>query len=340
MNNTHRLLLSPAEAFATAPAQHTSFCPDSIRKASIKELARRLNFKPINHEVMPEIWNLLQKAPGRTTDFSYGGLLMWVDMFHYEYDILNDTLFIKGRVEDDLSKPAFSLPVGSMPVDFAVDVLKEYCRRNHIVLEFSAVPEEALEEFGNLNPSKTEPLEDWSDYLYSAESLATLSGKKYSKKRNHVNQFLAAYPDWELLPLDGNYIDQALAFMSKIDEEGDQTPMAIAERRLNREMLNIMKEGDSVMKGAVLTDGHGGFLGFTIGDVKDDTLFVHIEKALRDTPGGFEMLNKAFAEYMIGQHPEIKYINREDDAGDPGLRRAKESYHPVAMLKKYNIVFE
>lgn len=337
--NTHRILLSPAAAFATAPAPHTIFRPDSIREASIKELARRLEFRKIEHADMPQIWNIMKNAPGRTTDFSYAGLLMWVDVFHYEYAILNDTLFIKGRVESDLSKPAFSMPVGNMPLDFAVEILKEYCRLHDEALEFSAVPEDVLEDFTALNPTSVEPLDDWSDYLYSAESLATLSGKKYSKKRNHVNQFLAAFPDWKLLPLEGEYIDRAVSFMDLIDAEGDDTPMAIAERALNRKMLKIMKEGDPVMTGAALTDGHDEILGFTIGDVKGDTLFVHIEKALRETPGGFEMLNKAFASMMTERHPEVTYINREDDAGDPGLRYAKESYRPVSLLHKYNIVF-
>lgn len=337
--NTHRILLSPAAAFATAPATHKYFSPGIFREVATKELAKRLSFRKITHADMPQIWKILQTAPGRTTDFSYAGLLMWTDFFDYEFAILNNTLFIKGKVEDDLSKPAFSLPIGEMPLDLSVDILKEYCRRDNIRLEFSAIPECCLEDFKALNPVAVEPLEDWSDYLYSADSLSTLCGKKYGKKRNHVNQFLAAYPDYELLPLDGINIELAINFMDKIDLDGDQTPMAIAERKLNRQMLEMLKEGDEVMEGAILTDGHGEILGFTIGDVKDDTLFVHIEKSLRDTPGGFEMLNKSFAARMKELHPEIEFINREDDAGDPGLRRAKESYHPVELLRKYNIIF-
>lgn len=337
--NTHKLLLSPAASFATAPAPHQIFNPENLRQASIKELARRLNFRPIQHSDMATIWPLLKYAPGRTTDFSYAGLLMWVDYFNYEFAILNDTLFIKCKVENDLSTPAFSIPVGNMPIDFSVAILKEYCKSHDMQLEFSAVPECVIDDIKALNPTSIEPLDDWSDYLYSAESLATLSGKKYSKKRNHVNQFLTAYPDWELLPLEGIYIEQALSFMDLIDAEGDDTPMAQAERDLNRRVLRMLEEGDEIMEGAVLTDGHGKLLGFTIGDVKDDTLFVHIEKAQHATPGGFEMLNKSFAAMMKERHPEIQYINREDDAGDPGLRYAKESYRPIELLKKYNVVF-
>lgn len=337
--NKHILLLSPAAAFATASAPHIHNLPGKFKKASLRELARRLRFRKIQHEDMLQIWDILKSAPGRTTDFSYGGLLMWVDYFHYEFAILNDTLFIKGRVESDLSKTAFSLPIGKLSLEFSVEILKEYCKLNHIRLEFSAIPECQIEAFKALNPISVEPLEDWSDYLYSAESLATLCGKKYGKKRNHVNQFLAAYPDWDFQPFDQRNIETAMDFMDLIDSDGDDTPMAIAERNLNRKVLTLLKRGDNIMTGGILTDGHGRILGFTIGDIKGDTLYVHIEKALHGTPGGFEMLNKTFADFIRKQHPEIEYINREDDAGDPGLRKAKESYHPIELLKKYNIIF-
>lgn len=336
--NPHMILRSSSTAFATAPGSRR-FNPEQFQDASLKEMARHLDFRKIEHRDMPEIWKYLVSAPGRTTDFSYAGLLMWVDYFHYEFAVFHDTLFIKGRVESDISKTAFSLPVGVLPLDSSVAILKEYCRQNGLQLEFSAVPESELGNFIALTPKSVELLADWSDYLYDADSLATLKGKKYGKKRNHVNQFLYAYPDWTLTPLSAHNAADAIRFMNKIDAEGDTTPMAVEERRLNREMLRLIAEGDDFMKGAILDDGHGEILGFTIGDVKEDTLFVHIEKALRNVPGGFEMLNKAFAEHMMELHPEIKYINREDDSGDPGLRYAKQSYHPVAMLRKFNIIF-
>ena len=92
------------------------------------------------------------------------------------------------------------------------------------------------------------------------------------------------------------------------------------------------------MHGAILM-AEGKPCAVTVGDVKGDTLFVHIEKALREFPGSYEMINKAFAARMLELHPALRYVNREDDAGDEGLRQAKESYHPVDILKKYNVIF-
>lgn len=309
-----------------------------LRQSAASLLASRLDFKTITQDDMSAIWEILKDAPGRTTDFSYGGILMWVDVYKYEFAILDNTLFIKGRVENDTSLVAFSLPVGAMDFKSAIDIIREYCRIHNLKMIFSAVPEFAIEQFKDLNPSLIAPLDDMADYLYSASSLATLSGKNNGKKRNHINQFIAACPDWSFEPLTPVNVADAIKFMDKIDVEGDMTAMAVTERRLNRQALIDIQRGDKHYIGGILRTG-GNPVAFTVGDIKGDTLFVHIEKALREVPGAFEMINKVFADDVCRHNPQIQFINREDDAGDIGLRLAKQSYHPVDMLRKYNVIF-
>lgn len=304
----------------------------------VKKECRLGEFKKITPENMHEIWKYLQLEKGRTTDFSYAGVLMWVDYFNYEYVIYNDTLFIKGVVENDMSKPAFSLPVGALPLKNSVGLLKEYCDANNLDLEFSAVPEYALEEMKKLHPIRIEELNDWGDYLYDSAPLSTLVGKKMSKKRNHVNQFLRAYPDYRAVSMTPENASEAMAFMDVFDLEGDSTDMAKAERELSRYMIDRIARGDENLEGMILY-ADGKVAAYTIGDVKGDTLFVHVEKATRTINSSYEMINYLFAKVMTEKYPEIKFINREDDGGDIGLRMAKESYHPVEILKKYNIIF-
>lgn len=93
-------------------------------------------FKPVTPETMKEIWPYLQKEKGRTTDFSYAGVLMWVDYFNYEYVIYKDTLFIKGVVESDRSTPAFSLPIGDLPLKESVGLLKNIVMQITLYLSF------------------------------------------------------------------------------------------------------------------------------------------------------------------------------------------------------------
>lgn len=307
-------------------------------EADQPQKSRLRNFKRITPESMPEIWKYLLMENGRTTDFSYGGILMWVDIFNYEYAIYNDTLFIKGVVESDLTKPAFSMPIGKMTLKESVELLLEYCMENCISLEFSAIPEYALQEFTELNPRVVEELKDWGDYLYDADMLAYLKGKKMGKKRNHVNQFECRNENWSAEKLTPDNAHLAMEFMDVFDLEGDSTETAVAERELSRKIIRQIENGDSHLEGMLLyVDGK--VCAYTIGDIKGDTLFVHVEKATRTVNGSYEMINHLFAKAMKEQHPEIEYINREDDAGDIGLRMAKESYHPVEILKKYNIIF-
>ena len=298
-----------------------------------------LKFKKIDHADMAQIWPYLEMEKGRTTDFSYAGLFMWVDLFKYEYDVFNDTLFIKGVVENDLSKPAFSLPVGKLPVKESISILREYCEAKGIDLELSAVPEYALPDLEKLHPKAIEPLEDWSDYLYDAEALATLKGKKMGKKRNHVNHFILHNPQWSFQPLTAENAEEAQKFMDIYEREADETFMAKEESRLSRKMIDMIAEDDPVMHGGILYSTPGEICALTIGDVKGDTLYVHIEKATRQVSGSYEMVNKEFAAHILEVHPEVRFINREDDSGDEGLRYAKQSYHPVELLKKFNVVF-
>lgn len=297
------------------------------------------SFRKITPASMDEIWPFLLMEKGRTTDFSYGGLLMWVETFGYEYAVFNQTLFIKGVVEDNRSMPAFSLPIGRMPIAESVRMLRTYCRMAGITLEFSAVPEYALEEFREAGAIRTELLSDWSDYLYPAEQLATLKGKKMSKKRNHVNQFISLNPGWSVAPLTPDILHETMDFMATYDSQLDNAPMGHEESRLAREAIRLCASGKTRYIGMVLRDGNGRICALSVGDIKNDTLYVHIEKADRNVAGSYEMINREFAASVCSGHPEIRFINREDDSGDLGLRLAKESYHPCEMLRKYNVCF-
>ncbi|MBD5232275.1 MAG: DUF2156 domain-containing protein [Bacteroidales bacterium] len=297
-----------------------------------------LNFAPITAANMPLVWSYLQREPGRTCDFSFGGVLMWVDLFHYEMAIYDDTLFIKGRLENDLSKVAFSLPVGKLSVSESIKVLKAYCRKEGLPLRFSAIPEYSMSDFMAANPKSIAQLTDWADYLYDAEKLATLSGKKMAKKRNHVNQYVNLYGEETYEPLTLRNLPDVEAFMDRLDADPAPGEQAAIERQLARDVLRLMEHEQTPLQGGLLrVDGR--VVAFSVGDVKGDTLFVHIEKADREIAGSYEMINKSFAADMVAHHPEIRFINREDDAGDEGLRKAKQSYHPTELLKKYNVIF-
>lgn len=302
---------------------------------------KSLRFKRITLDDIPAIHSILTAAApasSRTCDYSIGGIFMWIDYFDYSYCIVNDTLFIKGVTENDVATPAFSLPVGAMELGDSVALLRDYCvSHGPMPLKFSAVPEDRLEELRQLGATLVEPLEDWSDYLYDASSLATLSGKKLSKKRNHVNRFFADNPGYRFEPLTRDNLGSVKDFFDASHLALDKPVLADVERIQVKAVLDNL-DCYPMMEGAVLSTPDNGIVAFTIGEVLGDTLYVHIEKMNHTVPGAGETINNLFAKHIMERHPKVCYINREEDTGDPGLRYAKQSYHPLALLKKFNVV--
>lgn len=296
-----------------------------------------LDFRRITADALPEISRILHKYPtSRTCDYTIGGIFMWIRFFGYEYCIVDDTLFIRGDLENRKGDKAFSLPVGRMPIDSAIYLLKQYCNTNCCELKFSAIPEDRLDDFRNVGLSSAEELRDWADYLYDAESLATLGGRKLSKKRNHYNRFVTDNPGF--FTEDIHFTDPARlseAYSSWLRPEDIALRSAAEEHEQTSLILDSL--GDYPFDGITLHDGKGNIVGFTIGEVIRDTLYVHIEKINKDCAGAGESINKLFVEKMLKEHPQLKFVNREEDTGDEGLRRAKESYHPLLMLRKFNV---
>lgn len=295
----------------------------------------RLRFHRLDYDAVSRIAPLLARAHSRTCDYTLAGMLMWARYFNYEYAVTDGTLFVKGVEENDRTTPAFSLPLGDMPLERAVAHLREYCMAENIPLVFSAVPEDRVEELRSLGECRVEELADWADYLYNARDLATLSGNRYSKKRNHVNRFASDHPGAYLAELTPDMIPEVKKFLATLPADGEYATAQVERDEVDR----LLDHWDMIpMEGAVLSTPDLGIVAFAIGEVIADTLYVHVEKMLHDVNGAGETINKGFATMMLDRYG-MTFINREEDAGDPGLRRAKESYHPLMMLRKYNVAY-
>lgn len=300
-----------------------------------RRVSEHLKFKDITLADMPQINRILQMGDSRTCDYTAGGIFMWINYFHYKYCIYNDTLFIKGVSENNLKQPAFSLPIGAMPVTDSIELLKKHCSSHKIPLRFSAIPEDRLADFRSVGLTDTFPLNDWADYLYDIEAIATLKGKKLSKKRNHVNRFITDNRDFVFEPLTTDMARQLEVICHEWLIPDNGSPTAKAEYDAVIEVLNNLI--CYPFEGYILRDSSNRIVAFTLGEIIGDTLFVHIEKMCHEIPGAGETINKLFAERMLSEHPFLKYVNREEDTGDEGLKKAKLSYHPAMMLRKYDI---
>ena len=174
------------------------------------------------------------------------------------------------------------------------------------------------------------------DYIYDINDLAELKGRKFQKKRNHLNRFRQNYPNWRTEPINSRNLPAVRALAEQwytnrrqIDPLGSYTLEQIAlERALN--CLDTLH-----LEGLLLLDGDTP-LAFTLGSLLHEDIFdVHFEKAREDVDGAYTAINQQFAFHIREKHPEIRFLDREEDMGIEGLRKAKLSYNPVRLVEKY-----
>lgn len=294
-----------------------------------------LCFRQITAADYGRLTHYMELTDSRTCDYTLGGVVLWAGLFDYTIAEKNDTLFIRGGREDNLSVPAYSLPLGSGNFGEAIAGLRQ---SEGSPIWFSAIPEDRLHLFSNMQ-GRVLPLgAEWSDYLYDINQFDTLEGNAMKKKRNHVNRFTNDHPEARLMDMTPALALKCLGLLTVLGHDGTATGRA--EHLAAAQMLIRWKDFAPYFRGGVLIDGDGRVMGFTVGEIKFDTLHVHIEKMDHSVNGAGETLAHLFAKRTHALYPRLMFVNRQDDAGDSGLRAAKESWHPLRLLPKYNVLIK
>ncbi len=290
-----------------------------------------LDFKKVEFSDLAAVRPYLH-AQYRSCDYSVLGVFMWAEKFEYEYAVEDGVLFMREASRHGNGYD-YMLPLGSGSLCERVERLRRSISGS---LTMSLVPEGALDELSEAFDFSAVEEPDIADYIYNAEDLAYLAGKKYSKKRNLIHQFEKLYPDCELVPISAENASRIAECCAHDWADAPLSDLAIYENEHAREMLGNIE--DYGCTGYALCNGDD-IAAFCIGEAMGDTLIVHIEKAKREYKGAFQMINCLFAKTEL-EKCGIRYINREDDVGDEGLRQAKQSYFPAYMLKKYRLTFK
>lgn len=176
---------------------------------------------------------------------------------------------------------------------------------------------------------------DSFDYVYNIDDLADLKGRKYQKKRNHVNRFRMHFHNWRIAPLSVHNLPaiQAMAEQWYRTREAND-PMgnyALEKIALARAFDHYEALG---LEGLALMDGDR-VLAFSIASrLSENTMDIHFEKALEDADGAYPAINQAFATYLRDKYPALRYLDREEDMGLEGLRKSKLSYAPDHLVEK------
>ncbi len=300
-----------------------------------------LQFKPLQAEDMQKIAPFYALRPNKTCDSVYLDSFIWRDYYQVKYTVIDEkaVLFLMEKG----GEPFTAMPIcKEEDLSYYFQQLVEYF--NEVLkkpLKIFLADEEAI-QYLNLDPEKflVKEEEDLKDYLYDAQALKTLAGKKLHKKKNHLNNFLKEYEGrYEYRSLICSDRESVLSFLdewweNKVEaaefvRQLDYEVMGIHDILKNCSMLNVRMAG-------VYIDG--SLKAFTIGTYNplEKMAVIHIEKADPEIRGLYQFINQQFL--IHGFTEEVNLVNREDDVGMEGLRRAKMSYYPMGFARKYGVV--
>lgn len=288
-----------------------------------------ITFKKVQLADRDMITRYLRMNRNRGCEYTFANIYLWQRHYQVEYAIVEDMLVFYYT-----QYGSFTFPQGDTAhLKQALEALMEWCREQGKKFCLTNVNKEQFARLEEVFPGKfaVEYHRDSADYVYETEKLITLSGKKYHGKKNHINKFKKLYPDWTYEKITPENVEDcfqmALHWRTENgceDDSDKNAEMCVA--------LNSLRLLDELQLTGGLLRAVGRVVAFSIGEPAcDDTMVVHIEKAYADVPGAYTMINQQF---LIHEASQYKYVNREEDMGEPGLRRAKESYHPVFLVEK------
>lgn len=292
-----------------------------------------LEFKPISLDDREKIENYFNFLEEPFCDFTFGNLFFWSVVENTNIAFLNDFLFI--RFSDD-ENFYYTFPIGNGEIKSAFDLILENAKLNNKKIKFvclnknqSKILKEIFGEKTKINKNR-----DGFDYIYSLEKLSSLSGRKYHSKKNHFNSFKNKY-NFIFEKINENNIEECISFAREWYGENEATPTLLKEQKaLECAFKNYFKLN---LIGSIIKV-ENKIIAFCIGEeMYNKNIFcTHFEKADYNFQGAYTAINKLFSEFLF---KDFKLVNREDDAGVEGLRKAKLSYHPEILLEKYYAEF-
>lgn len=291
-------------------------------------------FQPITLEDKRVIDTFLNQYPhNEGSECTFSNLFIWGKSEGIKYSIQDDCLLLHANDKSCMLMAFAEEDRLSRAIDLAVEAMR--VRGEPFLMR--SIPEWYKLRMEALFPGRfvftREPHHD--DYIYSAERLITLAGSKLHGKRNHINKFMSLYGDrYAYMPYDGVHFDACMALeemWARAQAEGGTLSCVLEDEveSVRRALMGMDALG--LRGGVLLVDGV--VRAFTIGEkITDNMALIHVEKADASFQGAYAMINREFISHAFCG---IEFVNREEDMGDEGLRRAKRSYSPVRMIEKY-----
>jgi hypothetical protein len=293
-----------------------------------------LTFKKLTIKDKLILEKYLQNYNFTTSEYSFTTLLVWRKACDIQYTIHKDVLIIKKK--DFKENYYFMQPIGYNKENLKelIQELKEYKKENNMDYLFKDVENSFLEDlkyiYGDI--AHIEDIDNF-DYIYSKEKLVSLSGKKLHRKKNHYNYFVKNY-DYTVKDIsEPGVMEDCIKLTHQWYNENYN-----GDRFLTYELegiIEVLHNIDQLNLKGMAVYVNDKISTFTVGEIVNNNMaIVHFEKGLKDINGIYVFTNKTFVEMYLN---EVEYINREQDLGIEGLRKAKKSYYPIKLEEKYCI---
>ena len=274
---------------------------------------------------------LFTQFPPQISEFTFTNLFIWRHAYQIKISRLQNFLCL---LSEQGESSFFFPPIGEGDVIEYYQGFLQYLGRKVTLPKIVRVPETGVTQIDWKTSGMTAELDrNQCDYVYLTQDLIELKGRKYHRKRNHIKQFQEKY-SYQYIPLTPEWISQCL----QLEAEWCDLRHCEASPGLLNESFAIKEAfthfGELGVKGGTILI-NGKVEAFTMGDpLNPETVVIHIEKANPAYEGLYPTINQAFLEH---QWSGYTYVNREQDLGEEGLRKAKESYFPHHLVNKYTI---
>ncbi len=297
----------------------------------------KIEFKNLDIESLERLQPFFDMTDYDACDYCFATMFMWRDTYKTKYHIEDDFAIVFGEYEGEIFSvlPLAAKENVKKAIDFAMDYFEEI--ESKVFLR--GINKDIVDYVHNIYGDKFEYIEerDLFDYIYDAESLRTLAGRKNQKKRNHINYFLKEYEGrYESRLLDSGDFDDCMKLVKKwaIKKEDSDVEVDDGETIAIKKIFdNYDKLKDRVKVFGIYIDNK--LQAFSIGErLKQNMALIHIEKANPDIRGLYPYINQKF---LVEEFSDVEFVNREEDLGIEGLRKAKLSYHPIKFAEKYTV---
>ena len=290
-----------------------------------------IDFQYLVPEQKPEFDRYLHSQGERGCEYSFVNLYLWGKQ---KAALVHDHLVFFSQFD---RRSVYLYPVGFGDKQPVLEALRQDARERGIPCRLVGLTQTDCDQLEALCPGclETHFDRDSFDYVYDIHDLAQLPGRKFQRKRNHLNRFRQNHPEHTLQPITEENLQEVRTLVSQwyalrleANPHGDyRLEQAALEKALtHREALG--------MEGLLLRTEHGP-VAMTLGSrLSESTFDIHFEKALDIADGAYAAINNGFAAYLQEKYPTLSYLNREDDMGLEGLRKAKLSYNPHHLLEK------